>query len=93
MPLLVPIAPTDSFDIWRQKDNAGLNALNNQGINEIVKIILPLNDQDILVYNQTDGFFENTGISALVQSIINTLNATGSQVKPFFLSQGVRTLF
>lgn len=93
MPVIVPIAQTDTLDQWRQKDNEAINALNNQGINSIVQIQMPLNNQDILVYNSTDGFFENVGIAAFVSAVITELaTIPTSNLKPYYFAS-LRTIF
>ena len=94
MPLIDPILQTDTFDIWRQKDNDAINALNNEAINEIVQIINPLNDQDILVYNAGSGFFENTGVAAFVTAIIDDLASRPTDnLKPYYYSKATQLLF
>lgn len=93
MPVLTPIAQSDTFDQWRQKDNDAINALNNQGINTVVQIVMPLNDQDILVYNLSDGFFENVGIAAFVSAVITELaTIPTSNLKPYYYAS-LRTIF
>ncbi len=97
MPVIAPIAQTDNFDTWRTKDNQAITALNNQAINEIVDIVVPLVDQDILVYQASGphaGFFINTGIDALVTAIIAALaSQPTNNILPYYLSQTVRQLF
>ncbi len=93
MPVLQTITPEMTFDQWRQADNAAINAQNNAGVNAVIKIVSPLNDQDILVYNQTDGFFENEGISALVAEIINNLSENpASHLKEYYFAAS-KTIF
>ncbi len=94
MPVLNTVLQSDTFDIWRQRTNDAINALNNQGVNAVIKIVNPLNDQDILVYNIVDGFFENTGIAALVTAIITELNSLPvNNVKPYYLARATQLLF
>jgi hypothetical protein len=94
MPVLQIVLPTDSFDQWRQKDNAAINAQNNAGVNAVIKVVMPLNNQDILVYNSTDGFFENTGISSFITQVIESLaSIPGSDLKPYYLTQAMHQIY
>ena len=97
MPTIPAIAQTDSLDIWRQIDNQVITAVNNEGINEIVEIVAPQNDQDILVYQASGpyaGFFINTGIDAFVSSVIAALaSQPTNNILPYYLAQTTRQVF
>jgi hypothetical protein len=97
MSVIPVINPTDSMDQWRQKTNNAINELNNESINEIVTIVPPQNDQDILVYQASGpnaGFFINVGIAAFITATINELNSLPTNyVLPYYLSQTARQVF
>lgn len=93
MPVLNVVLPTDSFDQWRQKDNSAINAQNNAGVNSVIRIVNPLNNQDILVYNSSSQFFENVGIQAFVNAVIASLALLPvDNLKPFYYAN-LRTVF
>lgn len=94
MPALIPIAVTDTYDQWRQKDNAAFTAVNNlnPGAN-VFQLQNPINNQDILTWNTTLGMFVNTTIQALVSEIMAQLGTQNqSQLKPFYWAS-LRNLF
>jgi hypothetical protein len=95
MAALVPLLQTDSLDQWRQKINLGLNQVNNIDTNPgMFDLVDPVNDQDILVYNLADSVFRNTGIAALVQSVIDALpRQTSISAKNIFVTQSTQTVF
>jgi hypothetical protein len=97
MPVIPTIETSNSIDQWRQIDNQVINAINNEAINQIIQIVDPLNDQDMLVYQASGpnaGFFINVSTSAFVSAIIADLaEIPTNNILPYFLSQGVRTLF
>lgn len=94
MPTLQVVNTSDNFSEWANKTNAVINAVNNEGINEIVQIIGSPNNGDILVYNSTTGYFNNTGVDSFVNAIIaNLASQPTNNILPFYLSQGMRTLF
>lgn len=97
MPVIPVVNQSDSMDVWRQKTNNAINEINNESINEIVQIVSPQNDQDILVYQATGpyaGFFINIGIDAFVTAVINSLNSLPTNyVLPYYLSATFRQLY
>jgi hypothetical protein len=94
MPALIPISVTDTFDQWRQKDNAIATAVNNLSPGTNVFLLQPpINNQDILTWSTTLGMFTNTTITALVNEIITQLGTQNqSQLKPFYWAS-LRNLF
>jgi len=94
MSVLSPVAVTDSFDQWRQKDNDAITELNNLASSEgMFKIVTGPNQGDTFVYNATDGFFENQGISALVNDILISLGVLNVTTAKSYYFASLRNVF
>lgn len=82
MPLTEPVLVTDSFEQWRQKTNSVIDStndiINNVAIADLITIIAPLNDGDILVYNSVDSVFNNVTFDGVAQAW-----ASANSIRPF----------
>ena len=94
MPVLSPILITDDFDQWRQKDNDTITAVNNE-VSDLgmFRIISGPNNQDTFVYNSVSGFFENQGISALINDIIVSLGVLNITTAKAYYFASLRNVF
>lgn len=77
MPIVVPVAVTDTFEQWRQKTNAVIDAandiINNEAIADMLTVTSPA-DGDILVYDSVDGVFKNESSDTLIETWIDDHN-------------------
>ena len=95
---LVSVLLTDTFDIWRQKTNELVTRVNNLSaasdiVNDVFELIDPLNDLDLLVYDDSTQKFSNRTTAALVTEILEQYGSTiESQLKPFYYAN-LRNLF
>ena len=94
MSVLSTILTTDTFDQWRQKDNSTINTVNNLATNEgMFRIISGPNNQDIFLYNSVSGFFENQGISAVVNQVLNDLVSLSATTAKEYYFASLRNVF
>jgi uncharacterized protein YjdB len=77
MPIVVPVAVTDSFEQWRQKFNICADAvndiINNEAIADMLTVVSP-QEGDILVYDAVDGVFKNESSDTLIETWIDARN-------------------
>lgn len=89
MPALVPVETTDTLDIWRQKINDGFNQVNNipSPSTNLITLVNPVNEGDVLLYNATDAVFNNTQLDTQIQDYLDSQSIVPySEIEQLYLS-------
>jgi hypothetical protein len=91
MPVPLPIEITDNFDQWRQKCNQAfqvlLDVVNENPVQTLIEMEIPVNNRDILLYDNTSQTFKNTLFDALIQDYLQDNGfRSDSKVKKYYFT-------
>jgi hypothetical protein len=96
MPVVLPVAVTDTFEQFRQKVNICIDAandiINNEAVADMLTVTTPA-DGDILVYDSGDGVFKNEASSTLIETWITDHNIKAtSRTREYYIQTSLNII-
>jgi len=93
MAVLLPVLVTDTFDVWRQKTNLIADRANNISIaSDLFALEDPVNDGDLMVWDETTNKFTNVASAAFIAEVFRQYDLQASQLKPYYFAS-LRNIF
>lgn len=88
---ITPIPITYTHDQWRQRCNEIIDSvndiINNTAVADMITLIDPVNEGDILVWNDVDSVFNNASFEVTVQDYLTAQNIKpSSNAKAYYMS-------